>query len=242
MNRLIILFLCFAGTLQAATTNKFLQVLINDAGQTRPAQSIATPQQVNLAIDQATATLSDSQVLQAIASNAQARAQAAYNRTSLYSTNFTVTSTVYVQSIGGVPYDASNQTIRCHSVQIVSTNVEIIASVKQIPLVTPVLDWRQKLNMGAWTNITATVVETSIPAGVTDAARAYKFTLPKPSNTSAFFRVIDNSTGASGSGLYWLVFGGIYVDGRAGMTGSITNNVGAVYSIRGGIVVNPTPL
>jgi hypothetical protein len=80
---------------------------------------------------------------------------------------------------------------------------------------------------------------------VTNAAAAYLFTIPKPTNTSAFFRVVDNSTGASGSGLYWLVFGGIVVDGQMGLTGTITNIVNSVtntYQIRGGIVVNPTPL
>jgi hypothetical protein len=174
--------------------------------------------------------------------SAQSTANTALGRTALYSTNYVVTSTVYVQSIGGVPYDPSNQTIRVHSVQVVSTNVEIIATVKQIPLVVPVLDWRQSLNGGGWSNITAAVSEVDIPAGVEDAERAYKFTLSRPSNVSAFFRVVDNSTGASGSGLYWLVFGGIYVDGHKGWTGAITNNVGGVFQVRGGAVVNPNPL
>jgi hypothetical protein len=230
-------------TAKGATTNEVGKVvLINDAGDTRPPQSIATPGQVSTATTTAEATLTEAQALQAAATNAQAIANTALGRTALYSTNYTVTSTVYVQSIGGVPYDPSNQTIRVHSVQIVSTNVEIVASVKQIPLITPVLDWRQSLNGGAWSNIVATVAEVSIPAGVEDAARAYKFTLPRPSNVSAFFRVVDNSTGASGSGLYWLVFGGIYVDGHKGWTGSITNNTGGVFNVRGGAVVNPNPL
>lgn len=230
-------------TAKAATTNQMGKVvLINDAGETRPAQSIATPGQVTTATDAAIATLTEAQALQAAAVSAQSTANTALGRTALYSTNYTVTSTVYVQSIGGVPYDPSNQTIRVHSVQIVSTNVEIVATVKQIPLVAPVLDWRQSLNGGAWSNITATVAEVAIPVGVEDAERAYKFTLPMPSNVSAFFRVIDNSTGASGSGLYWLVFGGIYVDGQKGWSGAITNNVGAVYQVRGGVVVNPNPL
>jgi hypothetical protein len=217
-------------------------VLINDAGDTRPPQSIATPGQVSTATTAAEATLTEAQALQATASAAQATANAALGRTALYSTNYTVTSTVYVQSIGGVPYDPSNQTIRIYSVQVVSTNVEIIATVKQIPLVVPVLDWRQSINGGGWSNIIATVSEVEVPEGVEDAERAYKFTLPRPSNVSAFFRVVDNSTGASGSGLYWLVFGGMYVDGQKGWTGSITNNTGGIFKVRGGAVVNPTPL
>jgi hypothetical protein len=231
-------------TAKGATTNEVGKVvLIDDAGNTRPAQSIATPGQVETATTTAEATLTEAQALQAAATSAQYIANVALGRTALYSTNFTVTSTVYVQSIGGVPYDPSNQTIRVHTIQIVSTNVEIVATVKQIPLVTPVLDWRQSINGGAWTNITAAVEE--MPEWFwegEDVARVYKFTLPKPSDVSAFFRVVDNSTGASGSGLYWLVFGGIYVDGQKGWTGSITNNTGGVFNVRGGVVVNPTPL
>jgi len=232
--------------LLAATTNELGKVvLIDDAGNTKPAQSIATPGQVNTATDSAAATLAEAQALRADASNALSVATSAAARTTLYRTNFVVTSTVYVQSIGGVPYDPSNQTIRVQSVAVVGTNVQVVATVEQEPLVTPVLDWRQSLNGGAWTNISATVAETDIPQGVTNAVAAYLFTLPKPSNTSAFFRVVDNSTGVSGSGLYWLVFGGIIVDGREGMTGTITNIVNSVtntYQIKGGIVVKPTPL
>jgi hypothetical protein len=233
-------------TLCAATTNELGNiVLINDAGATQPAQSIATPGQVTTATDSAGAALAEAQSLQGTASNALVIATAAAARTALYSTNFVVTSTVYVQSIGGVPYDPSNQTIRVQSISVVGTNVQIVATVAQEPLVTPVIDWRQSLNGGAWSNRTATVQTTTIPAGVTNAAAAYLFTIPKPTNTSAFFRVVDNSTGASGSGLYWLVFGGIVVDGQMGLTGTITNIVNSVtntYQIRGGIVVNPTPL
>jgi len=236
-------FILLPAALFGATTNDVGKVvLINDAGDTRPAQSIATPGQVNTATSAAEATLIEAQALEASALSAQAIASAAMARTALYSTNYVVTSTVYVQSIGGVPYDPSNQTIRVHSVQVMPAGVQIVATVKQVPLIEPVLDWRQSLNDGGWSNVTATVEEVSIPEGIEDAERAYKFTLPKPSNVSAFFRVVDNSTGASGSGLYWLVFGGIYVDGQKGWTGSITNNTGGIFSVRGGAVVNPTPL
>jgi hypothetical protein len=230
-------------SLLAETTNLLGRVvLIDDNGSTRPAQSIATPGQVATATDTAESVRTEVQAIAEPATNALTIATAAYGRTSLYSTNFVVTSTVYVQSIGGVPYDPSNQTIRVHSLAVVGTNVTIVGTMAQEPLVAPVLDWRQKLNTGAWTNISATVTEVAVPAGVTNAVTAYQFTLPKPSITNAFFRIVDNSTGASGSGLYWLVFGSIFVDGQEGWTGAITNNVGAVYTVRGGIVVNPTPL
>lgn len=244
MKFLAILILPFA--LMAATTNEVGKaVLINDAGDTRPAQSIATPGQVTTATDAAAATLAEAQALQVTSTNALAIAQGALARTALYSSNYVVTSTVYVQSIGGVPYDPSNQTIRVYSVSIVSTNVIIVGTLAQDPLIDPVLDWRQSLNGGAWSNIAATVTEVAVPEGVTNAVTAYQFVLPKPADTQAFFRVVDNSTGASGSGLYWLVFGGITVDGQRGMYGAITNTFNSVtntYQIRGGIVVNPVPL
>lgn len=242
--RMFALFL-FPFALIGATTNEVGKVvLINDAGDTRPAQSIATPGQVQGATVTASNTLETATSLQAEALTAQTMAQAAFDRTSLYSTNFVVTSTVYVQSIGGVPYDPSNQTIRVHSI-VVTTDVTIIATVAQEPLITPVLDWRQSLNGGAWSNVSAVVTETAVPEGATNAVAAFQFVLPKPVGVSAFFRVCDNSSGASGSGLYWLVFGGIYVDGNRGMYGAITNVIGSVtntYLVRGGIVVNPTPL
>lgn len=242
MIRIYTLILLAACSSMAATTNQVGRiVLIDDAGNTRPARSIATPGQVDTATTDAASTLETAQSLQASADQAKATALAALERTSLYRSNFVVTSTVYVQSIGGVPYDPSNQTIRVQSI-VITTNVTIVATVAQTPLITPALDWRQSLNGGAWSNVSATVTVVDIPEGVTNAAAAYQFVLPKPAGASAFFRVCDNSTGASGSGLYWLVFGGIYVDGNRGMYGAITNGVGNVYQVRGGIVVNPTPL
>lgn len=236
----------FTLSIRAATTNSLGHVVLIDTatGDTRPANSIATPVQTESATTAATAAQAASEALAESAAAAAASAAACASRTSLYSSNYVVTSTVYVQSIGGVPYDASNQVITVRSVNVTS-NIQIVATVRQTPLATPILDWRQAINSGAWSNVTATVASTSIPAGVTNAAAAYLFTLPKPSNTSAFFRVVDNSSGASGSGLYWMVFGGIYVDGKAGKYCTLTNVVGSVtnrYLIKGGIVVEPTPL
>ena len=69
-------------------------------------------------------------------------AQDCADAVTLYSTNYVVTSTVYVQSIGGVPYDPSNQTINVQSVSLTPTEVQIVATVRQTPLVPPALDWR----------------------------------------------------------------------------------------------------
>lgn len=216
----------------ASTTN--IAVQINQAGtQTIPPNTVATPAQV--------AELGDTAgTVNASATNIEARAAACADKIRLYGSNYVVTSTVYVQSIGGVPYDPSNQTIRVHSLSASPTEISIIASVAQTPLVPPALDWRMALNAGAWSNATASVSETDIPDGVT-AAKAYEFTLSRPAGGSAFFRVVDNSSGASGSGLWWVVFGGISVDGQLGRTGIVTNGVQQLRFV-GGILVEPEPI
>lgn len=210
-------------------------VLIAPDGSTIPPNTIATPAQVD-ALDTTAGEV------HAAATNIEDRAAACVDKVRLYSTNYVVTSTVYVQSIGGVPYDPSNQTIRVHSLTADAESVTILATVAQAPLVTPALDWRSALNAGAWSNATATVAEVDVPAGVTNAVKAYEFTLDRPDTAgSAFFRVVDNSSGASGSGLWWVVFGGISVDGQLGLTRTVTNGVDELRFV-GGILVEPEPL
>lgn len=215
-------------------------VQISDDGtETIPAQSIATPAQIADISDTAAAA-------KTVGELALERAEECAEKVALYSTNFLVSSTVYVQSIGAVAYDPSNQTINVQSFLVDGDTVQIIGTVKQVPLVTPVLDWRQTLGTsGVFSNISATVTSVEIPAGVTNAAAAYMFTVPKPSGASAYFRITDNSTGASGSGLYWVIFGGVNVDGHKGKNGIITNIVGSVtnfYRVVGGSVVEWKPL
>jgi hypothetical protein len=176
-----------------------------------------------------------------VATNFSTRVDACVEKLRAYSTNSIVTSTVYVQSIGGVPYDPSNQTIIVRSFFASPTEIEIIGTVRQFPLVTPTLDFRVSLSGGAWSNIAATVASVDVPDGATDAVAAYKFTLPRPDSGSAFFRIVDNSTGASGSGLWWIVFGGITVDGRIGLSRVVTNGVDELL-FKGGILVEPNPL
>lgn len=210
-------------------------VLIAPDGSTIPPNTVATPAQV-------TALSKETETVHAAATNIEDRAAASVDRVRLYGSNYVVTSTVYVQSIGGVPYDPSNQTIRVHSLVADSENVTILATVKQTPLVTPALDWRAALGTGIWSNLTATVAEVAVPDGVTNAVKAYTFTLPRPdTGGSAFFRVVDNSTGASGSGLWWVVFGGISVDGKRGMSSIVTNGTDELRFV-GGILVEPEPL
>lgn len=218
----------------AAATNFVIQINA-DGSQTIPPYTVATPAQV-------TALSNETETVHAAATNIEDRAAACVDKLRLYGSNYVVTSTVYVQSIGGVPYDPSNQTIRVHSLTADSESVTVLATVKQTPLVTPALDWRAALNAGTWSNLTATVQEVAIPDGATDAVKAYTFTLDRPdTDGSAFFRVVDNSSGVSGSGLWWVVFGGIAVDGKLGRTGIVTNGTDELRFV-GGILVEPEPL
>ena len=237
MNSFTLRLCAFAGkiflSLSAFAAREVVQIA-DDGVTTVPANSIATPAQVTNATITAESAYNT-------ATGLSSRAEICVEKLHAYGTNYVVTSTVYVQSIGGVPYDPSNQTIRVQSFAASSTNISIIATVKQTPLVPPALDWRVSLSGGAWSNITASVATTDIPDGVTNAAAAYLITLPRPGTSSSFFRVVDNSTGASGSGLWWVVFGGITVDGHLGMTGPVTNGED-VLNFVGGILVEPEPL
>lgn len=231
--------LFFVAAAALARADDLAVVLFNPlTGVSLPSNSVATTAQI-FDLSEQSGTAYDR------ATNAAAQAAAQADAVSLYSADYVVTSTVYVQSIGGVPYDPSNQTVTVRSVLSTPSNVTVVATVRQVPLSTPKLDWRAALNAGAWSNVTASAVQTDIPDGITGAAAAYKFEISRPAGDSAFFRVVDNSAGASGSGLWWLVYGGIFVDGKKGLTGSITNIVGSVtnvYPFVGGILVEAEPL
>jgi hypothetical protein len=222
-----------------ARTNIVVQIS-EDGAQTIPPNAVATPAQV-LSVEAAAVAA------QTVADTALQRAGDCEEKVGLFSSNYVVTSTVYVQSVGAIMYDPSNQTVKVHSFTVSDTNVVILGTFAQEPLLVPVIDWRQTLGSGgAWSNIEAvSVAQTSIPEGVTNAASAYLFTLPRPEGGSAVFRIVDNSTGASGSGLYWVVFGAIVVDGHKGASCVITNAVGEttnLYRVVGGIIVEPEPL
>jgi hypothetical protein len=213
--------------------------LMTDGVEVYPSNTVATPAQVSQVEGTATEA-------RGVAEAAAAMAAACASKVELFSSNYVVTSTVYVQSVGAVAYDPSNQTMRVIGLSATATNLVIVATVAQLPLVPPALDWRQTLGSGgAWSSVTATVQSVDVPEGATNAVAAYAFTLARPDGGSAYFRVVDNSTGASGSGLYWVVFGGLVVDGHKGASGTITNVVGSVtnfYRKVGGIIVEPEPL
>ena len=228
MKKLAIVFLASACAI--ARAENFV-VQIDGDGNTLPPNSVATPAQVEtLAGNAAVARTTAATALQ-IAEETKARVVK-------YSTNYVVTSTVFVRSVGAVAYDDSNQHIVIASIAADKANnlIRVVGVLRQAPITDPKLDWRISLTDGEWGTITSDVMQTAMPAGFT-GERAYLFTLPMPHGAHSFFRVVDNSTGVSGSGNYWLVYNGIYVDGKPGMTATVEG-----LTFRGGVLVEPVDL
>lgn len=225
MIRLIAILLIITNTLSAQIITRKYVVQVDDQGNTIPPNTMATPQQISKVTDRA-------MELEQVYDGLHTRMVQCTTALTLLSTNRIVTSTVYVQSIGGIPHDPSKQTIKITSMEVTDDNIEIIAEVEQQPLIPLVLDWRLQLLNGQWTEIPASI--TPMPQPNPPAVAAYKFTLPKQPQLTGFYRIVDNSTGVSGSGLYWLVFGCIVVDGKRGFTGTIDTHRWV-----GGILVEP---
>lgn len=222
-------------------TNYVLQVN-DDGSQTIPPNTIATPKQIEDIGERASSVAMQTTLLLQLATSCDERINA-------FGTNYIVTSTCYVRSVGGISYNPDLQAIRLTDITKVGDNLEIVGLVCQIPLTPPVLDWRTQLNGGEWETASSTVIETDLPATLPPApgdlswVRAYKFTVPIPQDAqAAFFRAVDNSSGASGSGLYWVVFGGIAIDGHLGATADITDNDNRTLKFRGGVLVEDEPL
>jgi hypothetical protein len=251
----LLISLVMLGTAHAGTTNEIGKVvLINDAGQTRPAQSIATPSQVTSAADTALEAKSVATSLLSIAQSTKDQADAQEERLQLYSTNFTITSACFVEGVGAVNFDPSNQTMRVYYFTVNTTNVIIRGLAKITPLgsAIPLIEWRGTLGTsGSWTNLpTYTATEISVPAQyAADYEKAYEYTVPRPGGSSAFFRMVDMSSGISGSGWYWLVYnkiivniGGKYYEGQTSVQTNVVGSVTNVLHYKTGVLCNPTPL
>jgi len=252
INRLLLITL-LASSVQAATiTNRM--VLINDAGATHPAQSIATPAQVSSAESTASAAAASASSLLSIAQETKAQADAQELRLQLYSTNYTITSACFVEGVGAVNFDPSNQTMRVYYFAVSTTNIIIRGIAKITPLgsAIPLLEWRTTLGTsGSWTNLpTYSASEITVPAQYASTyEKAYEYSVPRPGGSSAFFRMVDMSSGISGSGWYWLVYnkiivniGGKYYEGQNSVQTNVVGSVTNVLHFKTGILCNPTPL
>lgn len=244
----------FAGSVSlSAFAAREVVLIAADGVSTVPANSIATPAQVGALSNSTELTYSAATNASAEAASFKAQADALAAKTQLYSTNYVVKSVCWVEGVGAVNWDPSNQALRITGHAVSSTTLVIRAVAKIAPLgnAIPALEWRGELGTGGnWTNlITYSAVEISVPDGYGDYAKAYEYTIVKPGGTSAFFRIVDNSSGISGSGWYWLVYGDIivnldgkYYTGKNSVTTNICDGVTNVTRLVSGLDVENEPL
>ena len=228
-------------------------VMLAQDGSTIPSNTVATPAQV-AALSNGTAAVSASALtLEEQAASLAASSAELAGRVQLFSSNYVVKSVCWVEGVGAVNFDPSNQTLRITGFSVGATTLSIVGVAKVAPLgnAIPALEWRATLGAsGAWTNLSTTgAVETDLPAGYETYAKAWIYEIPKPAGASALFRLIDNSTGISGSGWYWLVYGdiivnqnGVYYRGRNSVTTNICDNVTNVTRHVSGLDVELEPL
>lgn len=252
---LVFLVAIAAAIASAATTNVIGAIVqVAEDGSTIPPNTIATPQQVESTINLASNAREIAQGAAESASHCRTEVTAIDQRITLYSTNYLIKSVAYCEGVGGQSFDASNQVLRIYYGPILTaTSVVIRGVVKINPLgsVVPPLDFRTTLDHTAtWTN-TATyrATEISKPAEYATYAKAYEYTIARPASGSLFIRMVDRSSGISGSGYYWLVFGDIVVSRNGqffkGITSVETNIVAGVTNIIrhvSGLRVHPDPL
>lgn len=254
----VIAFLLFfvAAVARAATTNDLgTLVQISDDGMTTiPANTIATPGQVNQA--QADATAASEAAALAAESAAQCRAtvEQLQSRVSLYRTNYLIKSVAYCEGVGGVSFDPSNQVIRIYYFDVAATSLVIrgVAKINPLGSAIPRLEFRATLaSSQTWTNMAIySAAEIAVPAEFSaDYEKAYQYIVARPAGTALFARMVDGSSGISGSGWYWLVYGdivisrnGAYYKGRTGLTTNIVGTVTNVLRYASGLNVELEPL
>jgi hypothetical protein len=240
---LIGLLMCalMLGTAHAATTNELGKVvLINDAGATRPANSIASPAQVSAVQESALTAYDIATNAAALSASAKAQSETCRNTTRLYSTNYMWQSRAYCEGVGAVNFDPSNQTMQVYYFIVTPTNMLLRGVAKQAPLVgAPILDFRATMGAGSvWTNLTTySATEITIPAAYTNYAKAYEYIIAKPAGTSIYVRMRDSSSGMSGSGWAWLVYGdiiinkdGLYYKGKTDLVTNVWTVAGNTYT------------
>lgn len=255
---LVCLVFLVCGVFAATTNDLGTLVQISDDGLTTiPANTIATPGQVNQA--QADATAASEAAALAAESAAQCRAtvEQLQSRVSLYRTNYLIKSVAYCEGVGGVSFDPSNQVIRIYYFDVGpvgSTSLVIRGVVKINPLgsTIPRLEFRATLaSSQTWTNMAIySAAEIAVPAEFSaDYEKAYQYIVARPAGTSLFARMVDGSSGISGSGWYWLVYGdivisrnGSYYKGRTGLTTNIVGSVTNVLRYASGLNVELEPL
>jgi hypothetical protein len=233
--------LLFPFALLAASTNEIGKVvLINDAGETRPAQSIATPGQVSALEVSALSAYDVATNAQAIAEAARLQSETCRATVQLYSTNYMWQSRAYCEGVGAINFDPSNQVMYVYYFWVGETNILMRGVAAQAPLSGhPILIFRATMGTsGTWTNLTTySSTQITVPEAYTNYARAYEYNISKPAGTELFVRMRDSSSGASGSGWAWLVYGDIYVNvggvyykGKTGLETNVWTQAGITYT------------
>lgn len=228
-------------TAKGATTNEVGKVvLINDAGETRPAQSIATPGQVSALESSAITAYDIATNAFEISSAAKTQSETCRDTVKLYSTNYMWQSRAYCEGVGASNFDPSNQVMKVYWFFVGDTNILMRGVATQAPLAgNPILDFRATMGTsGVWTNLTTySSAEITVPAAYTNYSKAYEYNISKPDGTALFVRMRDSSSGASGSGWAWLVYGdifvnveGVYYKGKSGLETNVWTQAGVTYT------------
>lgn len=242
----------------ASTTNDLGAIVqVAPDGSTIPPNTMATPQQV----DTLQASANDAYTLAAdvawSAAACRAETDAVKQRTQLYGSNYLINAVVFCEGVGGTSFDSSNQTMRIYYLSMTDAPgyIHIKGGVKITPLgnVIPRAEYRATLDTSdAWTNLAYTASEIAVPtAYAAEFSNAYEYYIESPLNAgdTGFVRMVDSSSGMSGSGWYFVVYGDMYVaiagkyyKGRTCVETNVVDNVTNVVRYASGINVEVEPL
>jgi len=222
-------------------------VMVDDA-VAYPTNSIATPSELQQLTAQLTPLAAKSTAAFDNSVNAITLAGDAYDSIRFIDASNIVSSTAYITSIGAQTSAGTSQVIRVYSMRLDGspvTNIHLVATFDKLQTVSPAVDWRSSLSTGGtstgWaviTNVTCSWPSTvSAPGASTPFV--YSFDVPAPSPATAMLRVLSLDDGGGGSGLYFLFYNRLDVNGRTGWTGTLTDNNGTAIEIVGGIAAQP---
>jgi len=209
-----------------------------------PSNSIATPSALQLITNELTPLVAQASLAWTTSSAAHALAAEAYDSIRFINADNIVESTAYITSIGSQSSAGTNQLIKVYSMRLDGspvTNIHLVATFDKFQSISPAVDWRSSLTADGgstdWTVITNVVCSwpTTVSAPGALTPFIYSFDVPAPSGTTAMFRILSMDDGGGGTGLYFLFYNFISVNGRIGWTGTLVDNNGTEVHIQGGI-------
>jgi hypothetical protein len=239
------LLITAASTASAATAPlPGTAIVMVDDTTAYPSNSIATPSALQLIRSELTPLDTEAAIAFTNGAAAFDQASAAYDSIRFIDASNIVESTAYITSVGAQSSAGTNQVIKIYSMTAQGspvTNLHLIATFDKLQTVSPAVDWRASLTSSGgsadWaviTNVTCSWPTTITGTGA-DTPFVYSFDVPAPSPTTAMFRILSMDDGGSGTGLYFLIYNFVSVNGRVGWTGTIEDNDGTTIDIVGGI-------